>query len=200
MPLPRSLANLKRKISEEKWVEAWRWAGGRTSKTKYRMPKSQRPDGTVAASTMACLTVLPDQDGALPDRAVPQLTKKRPTPQCWWCRYPNQTWENRFKVRPEWRMEQKIPWAEVQKETGRWKSRWKVRDLLADGRCSRVVLDFLTTTEVGKTVPVVEEDAGSEASQWELRERTEREEERRAEAGVLGTGVEPPQFLPTPLL
>jgi len=66
------------------------------------------------------------------------------------------------------------------------------------GAAGRSVLDFLTTTEVGKTVPVVEEDAGSEASEWELRERTEREEERRAEAEVLGTGEEPPQFLPTP--
>ena len=51
MPLPRSLANLKREISEKKWAEARQWAGGRTSKTKYRMPKSQRPDGTVAGST-----------------------------------------------------------------------------------------------------------------------------------------------------
>jgi len=39
-PLPRSLASLKREISEKKWVEARQWAGGRTSKTKYRIPKS----------------------------------------------------------------------------------------------------------------------------------------------------------------
>jgi len=51
MRLPRSLANLKREISEEKWVEARQWAGRRTSKKKYRMPKSQRPDSTVAGST-----------------------------------------------------------------------------------------------------------------------------------------------------
>jgi len=30
-PLPRSLANLKREISEKKWVEARQWAGGRSS-------------------------------------------------------------------------------------------------------------------------------------------------------------------------
>jgi len=40
MPLSRSLANLKREISEKKWAEARQWAGGRTSKTEYRMPKS----------------------------------------------------------------------------------------------------------------------------------------------------------------
>ena len=51
IPLPRSHANLKREISEKKWVEGRQWAGGRASKTKYRMPKSQRPDGAVAGST-----------------------------------------------------------------------------------------------------------------------------------------------------
>jgi len=42
----------------------------------------------------------------------------------------------------------------------------------------------------------VEADAGSEVSEWELRERQEREEERRAE--VLGAGEGTPLFLPTP--
>jgi len=50
-PLPRSLANLKREISDKKWAEARRWAGGRTSKTKFHMPESQKPDGAVAGST-----------------------------------------------------------------------------------------------------------------------------------------------------
>ena len=71
------------------------------------------------------------------------------------------------------------------KETKRWKSRWKVRDLLADGRCSQAVLDTLCSTDVGRLVPA-EEDAGSEASEWELRERSEREEERRVETEKLG--------------
>jgi len=51
MPFPRSLANLKWEISEKKWAEAHQQAGGRTSKVKYRMPKSQKPDGAVAGST-----------------------------------------------------------------------------------------------------------------------------------------------------
>jgi len=41
------------------------------------------------------------------------------------------------------------------------------------------------------------DDAESEASEWELRERREREEGRRAEAEVRGDGEEP-LFLPTP--
>jgi len=47
MPLPRSLAHLEREISE-KWVELDAGAG---SKMKYKMPKSQRPNSTVAEST-----------------------------------------------------------------------------------------------------------------------------------------------------
>jgi hypothetical protein len=86
----------------------------------------------------------------------------------------------------------------VRKESGRGKERFKVRDLLADPRCSQPVLDFLSTTDVGRRAPPPAEDAESEVSEWELRERTEREEERRAEAEELGAEVEEPLFLPTP--
>jgi len=41
MHLARSLANLKREISEKKWVEARQWAGGRTS---LRCVLSGRPN------------------------------------------------------------------------------------------------------------------------------------------------------------
>jgi len=53
-------------------------------------------------------------------------------------------------VCPEWEAQQKILWAEVRKETGRWKDRWEIRDLLADERCGRAVLDFFSTTDVGR--------------------------------------------------
>jgi hypothetical protein len=126
--------------------------------------------------------------------------KSRPTPQCWWCASETQTRDHLFKECAEWRGQQKTLWREVRKETGRGKRRWKVRDLLADERCSRAVLDFLATTEVGRRVPApAEEDAQSEASEWELRERRELEEERRAEAERLGAEVEEPLFLPTPV-
>jgi len=101
-----------------------------------------------------------------------------------------------LKVCPEWKPQQTILLAEVLKESRMRKSWWRIRDLLADGRCSQAVLDFLSTTDVGRLVPV-EEDAGSEVSEWELRER---EEERRLEAEELGAGGEEPLFLPTPSL
>jgi len=75
-----------------------------------------------------------------------------------------------------------------------------IRDLPADTRCNRSVLDFLSTADVGRLVPApAEEDARSEASEWELRERKEWEEERRVEAEELGAeGEEQPLFLPMP--
>jgi len=81
----------------------------------------------------------------------------------------------------------------VQEETGKWESRWKIRDLPTDGRCSQAVLDFLSTTDVGRRVPA-EEDTVSEVSEAERREW---EEEQRAEAEEVGAGEEL-LFLPTP--
>ena len=59
---------------------------------------------------------------------------------------------------------------EVKKETGRWKDRLKIRDLLVDWRCSRAVLDFLSSTSVGRRVSAEKEDAVSEVSEVELQE------------------------------
>jgi hypothetical protein len=77
---------------------------------------------------------------------------------------------------PYWKRQQRILWTEVRRETERGKYRFKARDLFADECCSQAILDFLSTTDVGRLVPgQVEEDAQSEASEWELRERSERE-------------------------
>jgi len=38
MPLPRSLANTRREIAEEKWEEARSWSERGIKKKKYRMP------------------------------------------------------------------------------------------------------------------------------------------------------------------
>jgi len=89
-PLPRSLANLKREISE-KWAEARQWAGGRTSKKKYRMPNNQKPDGAVANSSKRIASWFCQlKTGHCLTGQYLNWTKSRPTPQCWWCRY--RTW------------------------------------------------------------------------------------------------------------
>ena len=83
---------------------------------------------------------------------------------------------------------------EVKKEIGRWKDRWKVRNLLADGRCSRAVLDFLSSTDVGRRVPGEGHDAVSAVSELEMREWLYEQGSGPEEAGAGGT----PLFLPTP--
>jgi hypothetical protein len=54
---------------------------------------------------------------------------------------------------PRWKAQQKILWAKVRKEAGRGKDRFKIQDHLADARCSRAVLDFLSITDVGRRAP-----------------------------------------------
>jgi len=61
---------------------------------------------------------------------------------------------------PEWKAQQKILWAEVLKESGKWKSRWRIWDLLADERCSQAVLDVLSATDVGRRAGVRGRGAG----------------------------------------
>jgi len=146
--------------------------GGRTSKKKYRLPVSQRPNGTVAGSTKRHASRFYQlKTGHRLTRQYLNWTKSHPIPQCWWCQYRTQIRDHLFKECPEWKPQQKILWAVPNKETGSlWKDRWKLRDLLADGRCNRVVLDFLSTTEMGRWVPAVEDDAVSAVSELEVRE------------------------------
>ena len=155
------------------------------------MPKSQKPDGAVAGSTKRLASRF-YQLKTGHARTVQYLhwAKVRPEAQCWWCKCPSQTRDHLFKVCPEWKTQQKTLWAEVLKETKRRKSRWTVRDLMADERCGQAVLDFLSSTDVGRLVPTLkkEDDAGSEVSEWELRERQERQEEGEGEAEALGAG------------
>ena len=65
------------------------------------------------------------------------------------------------------------------------------------------MLDFLSSTDVGRLVPPLKEgDSRSQASEWERRERRGREEKRESEAeelgatAGLGAGEERPIFLP----
>jgi len=128
----------------------------------------------------------------------------RPTPQCWWCLHPRLTREHLLKGCPKWRKQQRVLWKEVWKETGKGRGSLKAYELFAEPGASQAILDFLATTDVVKTVPAVvveaDEEAGSEVSEGELRERAEQEEERRAEE--LGTENEGEEehglFLPTP--
>ena len=179
-PLPRSLANLKREISEKKWAEARRWAGAAPPRRSTICRKAKSPVALWPAAPRLASRYYQLKTGHARTGQYLHWVKVRPDAQCWWCKCPSQTRDHLFKVCLDWKMQQKVLWAEVLKETKRWKSRWTVRDLLADRRCGRAVLDFLTSTDVGRLVPPLEENgAGSQASEWELRERRERGEKNR---------------------
>jgi len=100
--LPPFLTNLKREILEKNWAVARQWAGGRTSKKKYQLPESQRPDGTVAGSTKRLASRFYQlKTGHCLTRQYLNWTKSRPTLQCWWCRYRTQTRDHLFKQCPK---------------------------------------------------------------------------------------------------
>jgi len=95
---------------------------------------------------------------------------------------------------PQWKSRQKTLWTTVLEVTRklpgptRGKDRTTIAELFADERCSQALLDFLATTDVGRTagprVAEEGEEGASEASGWEDREREEqlallREEEER---------------------
>ena len=81
-----------------------------------------------------------------------KATKNTATAECGWCHYKTQTREHLFKHCDKWKMQQKILWAEIRKETGRGKDRFMIRDLFADERYTRSILDFLRTMKVGVRV------------------------------------------------
>jgi len=86
-------------------------------------------------------------------------TKKQPTAKCCWCTHRTQVREHISNSCPLWKCQQEILW-----------------DLFADERCCQPIFDFLSTADVGRLLlALAEEDAQSEALEWELRERREGE-------------------------
>ena len=184
-PLPRSFANVKRGFSEKKWQDAKAWTRNmlaRTSNRKYRPSDRQKPDPTVAKRLAAQM-----KTGHCLTGQYLAWTTRRPDATCWWCQY-------LFKNCPQWKSQRRTLWATVLEETRklpghtRGRDRTSIAELLADERCSQAVLDFLATTDVGRTSgpPAAgeDEDASSEASEWEAREQEERAWERREEEEV----------------
>jgi hypothetical protein len=118
--LPRSLAHLKREISEKKWGEARQWAGSRTTRKKYKLPAKRKLDGTVAGSSKRhALRFYQLKTGHCLAGQYLIWTKNRPSAQCWWYPCRAQTCDHLFKVCAAWRDQQKTLWAEVRKETVR---------------------------------------------------------------------------------
>jgi hypothetical protein len=89
--------------------------------------------------------------------------------------------------------QQKIPWADVWKktgkETGREKNRFKIRDLFADERCTKPILDFLRTSrrtglEQGREEEKVsEQEERGEPELWEEGEAEAQSKKRMKSRG-----------------
>jgi len=153
MPPPRSLANLKREVSEKKWEEARTWPKKRVKGKKYQMPKTMHQNNMVARRPKR----LPGRyhqlkTGHCRTGQYLKWTKNSDKAERGWCQYKTQTREHLFKNCDRWRPQQKIMWAEVRKKTGRGKNRFAIRELFADERCSGAIQDFLRTTKVGARV------------------------------------------------
>jgi len=166
----------------------------RITARKYKIPRKQCPDRTAASSVKRTASRFYQLETgyALAEQYL-EWTKNRPDAKCGWCQYKHQTREHLFKNCPKGKGKgkQEILWAEVRKETGRGKDRFSIRDLFADERCSQAVLDFIAATRVGRRVPdATEDDAQSEALEWGLRGREERDTERWKRDKELGVEEE----------
>jgi len=75
MPPPRSLANLKREISEKKWAEAQEWAKESEGEKVQDVEADEQRGG--ASPQAAGGPVSPDQNEPLPDGAVPEMDEER---------------------------------------------------------------------------------------------------------------------------
>jgi hypothetical protein len=166
------------------------------SKAKYKMPARQKPDGVAAGSFKRHASRFYHSEGrTLPYRAIPPLDEESPHPSLLVVRERNT--DTRQPLQGVCRVERP---AEDSVDGGQ-KGNGEVEEPLeGPGHTGRRKMQQGSTRLLlhpgrGETVPALaENDVQSEASEWELRERREREERRRAEAEELGADVEEPLF------
>ena len=134
--------------------------------------------------------------GHCPTGQCLEWTKNSDTAECGWCRDTRHRQENTYPrtardgSASRRSCEQKILWAEVRKETGKWKWRFNIRDLLTDERCARSILDFLHTTKVERRVgPRVVPPKPGEGRTGDEGEVTGNKEEGETEKRVKNRGV-----------
>jgi len=153
MPLPGSIANIRRGVAERKWAEARSWSERRIKRRKQKMRGKMRQQAVVARAPKRLAERFHQlRTGHCRTEQYLEWTKNSDTAACGWCQYKTQTREHLLKHCKKWKMQQKTLWAEVRKATGRGKDRFTVPDLMADERCTRAVLGFLRTTKVGSRV------------------------------------------------
>jgi len=141
----------------------------------HNTPITTTSAATAISSATSTAGVLPINYLVFPTpptrRAVPQLDDKPAHPAMLVVPVPNADPGPPLQEVPRVEAAAGNPVGGGEEGDGRWKDRWKVRDLLADGRCSRAVLDFLSSTDMGRRAPAeAEGDAVSAVSELEVRE------------------------------
>jgi len=139
--------------TEKKWPEA----GPPGTSTRCRAARSQTARLRVA---QACLKVLPAEDRSPPHRAVPTLNEELAHHSVLVVSVPDADAGAPLQGVSRVEGPTNDPVGRGTEGSGKEKSRFTTRDLLADWRCSQAVPNFLSTTDVGRLVPA-EEDAGS---------------------------------------
>ena len=176
MPLPRSLADLKREISEKKgWThDDGREAGPPGRSTKCRKATSRTARLAGSPKRLASRYHQP-KTGHCRTGRLPALGQD--PPYCPVLVVPVPLANERPPFRGVSGMEDAAEDPVGRGEGGDWEVEEPAEEPGPPGRwaCSQAVLDFLSSAEVGKLVPIEEEmGAGSESSGWERRERRER--------------------------
>jgi len=165
----------------------------RTSNRKYRPSDKQKPDATVAKANERLVSRFHQLKTGhyLTGQNLAWTTRRTP---------PTGGVSTRFRlgstssrIAPSGRASRRLFGQPSSKRPARsppprGRDRTSIAELLADERRSQAVLEFLATTDVGRISgpPVADEDASSEALEWEEREQAERAWDRREEEERLG--------------
>jgi len=143
---------LIRSITEVEWREAKVWTEPKVSGKKYwngrhREPRLKVRSGIATADKRIGvrfyqLTIAHQLTGKY------LVSSMRSSLKSCWCSYRTERRKMHFKRCPHGKRQWIVPWAEVLRETGRWKNQFKLRDLADEGP-SRVRFNFFSTTDVG---------------------------------------------------
>jgi len=159
------------------------WADSRIAQKRYRHCRQgkayQKPDRAPAKTNrQPAARFYQLKTGHCLTGQFLKLTEGKPATKCWRCSYQGGI----FSVTATaWGAQRRFLWAEVWQAARRGKDRFGIRGLFVRERCSWAILDFLSTTDVGRRggLDKAAENAQSEASAPGLREREVREEGER---------------------
>ena len=104
MPLPRSIANIRREVAEKKWVEARDRSERKIRRKKYKMPEKLRQQAVVARGPKRLAERFHQlRTGHCRTGQYLEWTKYSDTAACGWCQHKTQTREHLLKHCKEWR-------------------------------------------------------------------------------------------------